>query len=77
MNIATHPERQSRGIGALLLSYVIEQASQQCRRLEAGTGCFGYQLAFYHKAGFRADSIIMDFFLDNYLTRGIQQLNND
>jgi protein-L-isoaspartate O-methyltransferase len=36
------------------------------RRLEVGTGSFGYQLAWYQRAGFRVFAVERDFFLDNY-----------
>jgi hypothetical protein len=35
-------------------------------RLEAGTGTFGYQLAYYQREGFRVSAIDRNFFLDNY-----------
>ncbi|MBN1779863.1 GNAT family N-acetyltransferase, partial [bacterium] len=36
------------------------------RRLEVGTGTFGYQLAWYQREGFRVFAIERDFFLVNY-----------
>ena len=67
MNIAVKEERQQRGIGAILLQHAIETVKNKgARKLEVGTGCFGYQLSFYHRAGFRVMSIDKDFFVKNY-----------
>lgn len=67
MNIAVVPEYQARGIGSALLRHAISTAKHfGANRLEVGTGTFGYQLAFYQKAGFRAYKIERDFFLKNY-----------
>lgn len=67
MNIAVDPTFQRKGIGEKLLYHAIDTAQKiGAERLELGTGTFGYQLAFYQKAGFRVDSIDKDFFLKNY-----------
>ena len=67
MNIAVAPGHQARGIGSALLQHTISTAKHfGANRLEVGTGTFGYQLAFYQKAGFRAYKIERDFFLKNY-----------
>ena len=67
MNISVAPEYQKNGIGKKLLQYVIISTRQtKAKRLEVGTGTFGYQLAFYQREGFRVDSIDKDFFLVNY-----------
>ena len=67
MNIAVDPALQRLGAGSKLLQFVIDDArcSGVCR-LELGTGTFGYQLAFYQKAGFRVESVDRDFFLVHY-----------
>jgi hypothetical protein len=31
-----------------------------------GTGTFGYQLAWYQRAGLRVQAVVRDFFLDQY-----------
>jgi len=63
MNIAVKPELQNQGIGSKLLSHAICSATELgAKHLEVGTGSFGYQLAFYQKAGFRVSSIEKDFF---------------
>lgn len=50
MNIAVHPKFQGQGIGTELLKHMIEIAtSLGAKRLELGTGTFGYQLAFYQR----------------------------
>ena len=67
MNIYVAPEHQRNGIGRKLLQHVIASTREaQVKRLEVGTGTFGYQLAFYQREGFRADAIDKDFFLNNY-----------
>jgi len=67
MNIAVEPKLQGKGIGQILLQHAITSAKKlSAIRLELGTGTFGYQLAFYQKAGFRVDAIDKDFFLRNY-----------
>lgn len=67
MNIAVAPPHQGRGIGTPLLQHAIATArAAGARRLELGTGTFGYQLAFYQRAGFRATGVVRDFFTMNY-----------
>ena len=65
MNIAVGPKQ--KGIGTQLLSSVIVSVKAMgARKLLVGTGTFGYQLAFYQRAGFRVISVDQDFFLRNY-----------
>lgn len=67
MNIAVDPTKHGLGIGTALMRYCIDDLTRRgCERLKVGTGCFGDQLIFYHKLGFRAHSVIRDFFVDNY-----------
>ncbi|GJM60813.1 GNAT family N-acetyltransferase [Persicobacter diffluens] len=67
MNIAVYPSHQKKGIGGQLLKESIQWAiMHQFSSIELGTGTFGYQLAFYQKAGFRVDRIIKDHFLNSY-----------
>ncbi|AGA90944.1 acetyltransferase [Thioflavicoccus mobilis 8321] len=67
MNISVDPKYQKTGIGRNLLQYVIIATREaKARRLEVGTGTFGYQLAFYQREGFRVYSIEKNFFLVNY-----------
>ncbi len=66
-NIVVSPEKQKRGIGTQLLTYVIKYFSDTGeKKLELGTGTFGYQLLFYQRFGFRVKSIREDFFIENY-----------
>lgn len=66
-NIAVCPSAQKRGVGTALLRHVIEEArGKGVSRLVLGTGTFGYQLAFYQRAGFRVDAVIKNHFVDNY-----------
>ncbi len=66
-NIAVDPADQGQGIGARLLRHVIDEArTRGFARIELGTGTFGYQLAFYQRAGFRVTEVVKDHFLDNY-----------
>ncbi len=67
MSIAVAPEAQRQGIGTRLLRHVIAAtAAAGAKRLEVGTGSFGYQLAFYQRHGFRIESVDRDFFVRNY-----------
>ncbi len=77
MAIAVDPDHQQAGLGTALLKHVIELfRASGARRLEVGTGTFGYQLAFYQRQGFRVTRIDHDFFVRNYpgpiLEDGIQ-----
>ena len=66
-NIASLPNRQQKGVGSKLLTFVIaEFAHRKVEKLVLGTGAFGYQLAFYQRLGFRVDSVEKDFFINNY-----------
>lgn len=66
-NIAVDPADQGQGIGAALLRRALEEArTRGFKRMELGTGSFGYQLAFYQRAGFRVESVVKDHFLDHY-----------
>lgn len=67
MNIAVSPSNQKNGIGAQLIEHIIKQSKEVgARRIEVGTGTFGYPLTFYQKHGFRVAGIDKDFFLNNY-----------
>lgn len=67
MSIAVHPAYQKSGYGTALLKWVIDFFRRSgARKLEVGTGTFGYQLAFYQRQGFRVTSIDHDFFVKNY-----------
>ena len=67
MSIAVSPEHQRQGIGSKLLKHVVAAVRDMgARRLEVGTGTFGYQLAWYQRAGFRVFAVERDFFLLNY-----------
>ena len=66
-NIAVCPSIQRHGVGTRLLYHVIEEARNKgFGRIELGTGTFGYQLAFYQRAGFRVEGVIKNYFVDNY-----------
>ncbi|MBN7798769.1 GNAT family N-acetyltransferase [Parahaliea mediterranea] len=66
-NISVYPEHQGRGIGSDLLKFTLASlADRDVKRVELGTGSFGYQLGYYQRIGFRVDSIIKDHFLSNY-----------
>ena len=67
MSIAVSPEYQRKGIGSKLLKHAVTIVRDMgARRLEVGTGTFGYQLAWYQRQGFRVFAIERDFFLVNY-----------
>ena len=66
-NISVRPDMQKRGVGTALLRQVISTAKARgARRIELGTGTFGYQLAFYQRAGFRVQSVVRNHFIDHY-----------
>jgi ribosomal protein S18 acetylase RimI-like enzyme len=67
MSIAVEPKRQRNGIGTILLKHAVETVGNLgARRLEVGTGSFGYQLAWYQREGFRVFAVERNFFLENY-----------
>ena len=67
MSIAVAPEQQQKGIGTILLKHAITTVGELgARRLEVGTGSFGYQLTWYQRVGFRVFAVERDFFLENY-----------
>ncbi|MGD8778057.1 MAG: GNAT family N-acetyltransferase [Ignavibacteria bacterium] len=66
-NIAVSPDFQKKGIGTKLIKYALSQlVDKSIKVVKLGTGTFGYQLTFYQRLGFRVESVIKDFFLDNY-----------
>lgn len=67
MSIAVQPVRQRSGYGTALLKWVLDFFRESgARRMDVGTGTFGYQLAFYQRQGFRVAAIDRDFFVNNY-----------
>lgn len=67
MNIAVSPEHQHKGLGSTLLQHAIATAQDSgARRIEVGTGSFGYQLGWYQREGFRVFTVVPDFFLTHY-----------
>lgn len=67
MSIAVSPEHQRKGIGSSLLRHAVATVHDLgARRLELGTGTFGYQLTWYQREGFRVFALERDFFLNNY-----------
>ena len=67
MSIAVSPEHQRKGIGSKLLRHAVATVHDMgARRLEVGTGTFGYQLTYYQREGFRVFAVERDFFLVNY-----------
>lgn len=67
MSIAVSPEYQRKGIGSKLLRNAVSIVYDMgARRLEVGTGTFGYQLTYYQREGFRVFAVERDFFLVNY-----------
>ena len=67
MNIAVSPHHQQKGYGTSLLVHILEWV-EKCggSQIDVGTGSFGYQLAFYQKAGFRVSAIERDYFTRHY-----------
>ena len=76
-NISVYPEFQKRGIGSGLLRFSLQAlADKKIKRVELSTGTFGYQLAYYQRAGFRVETVVKDYFLKTYpepiIENGIQ-----
>ncbi|KID57136.1 GCN5 family acetyltransferase [Pseudoalteromonas luteoviolacea] len=66
-NISIEPSHQGLGIGTKLLRYVLKALkSKGMTRVELGTGSFGYQLTYYHRLGFRVESVAKNHFLQTY-----------
>jgi len=66
-NISVSKEFQQQGVGTKLLEFVLQELkSKGVKRLELGTGTFGYQLAYYQRLGFRVDSVLKDYFVSHY-----------
>ncbi|MBQ4836594.1 GNAT family N-acetyltransferase [Pseudoalteromonas luteoviolacea] len=66
-NISVYPVYQGQGIGSKLLKFTISELSKRgIRRIELGTGTFGYQLTYYQRIGFRVASVSKDYFLEHY-----------
>lgn len=66
-NLAIAQDYQGQGKGTQLLRHVIGVLrTRGVRRIELGTGAFGYQLAFYQRVGFRVESVVKNHFLDHY-----------
>ncbi|MCL6269587.1 GNAT family N-acetyltransferase [Sansalvadorimonas sp. 2012CJ34-2] len=67
INIAVDPSCQGSGVGSKLLKHALSEMKKLgIKRVELGTGSFGYQLTFYQRAGFRVFAVDRDFFLNNY-----------
>lgn len=80
MAIAVQPEAQQQGYGSLLLRWLLDYYRQQgAQQLAVATGCFGYQLGFYQRQGFRVEQIRKNFFLEHYaepvFEQGIQHFD--
>nr|WP_320113943.1 GNAT family N-acetyltransferase [uncultured Desulfuromonas sp.] len=76
-NISVYPEFQKRGIGSGLLRFSLQAlAGKKIQRVELSTGTFGYQLAYYQRAGFRVETVVKNYFLETYpepiIENGIQ-----
>ncbi|WP_027967802.1 GNAT family N-acetyltransferase [Halomonas halocynthiae] len=76
-NISVHPNHQKQGIGTNLLNFTLKNLiNKSIHRVELGTGAFGHQLTYYHRIGFRVESVAKNHFINNYsepiLENGIQ-----
>jgi len=66
-NVSVFPEYQQKGIGTELLRHSLKALQNKgVKRVELGTGTFGYQLTYYQRLGFRVDSVVKNHFVDNY-----------
>ncbi|MFA0039221.1 GNAT family N-acetyltransferase [Vibrio sp. 10N.261.52.A1] len=66
-NVSVSPKHQQQGIGAEVLNFALKQVvNQGIKRVELGTGTFGYQLTYYQRVGFRVDRVVKNHFIDHY-----------
>ncbi|CAH6803966.1 Uncharacterized N-acetyltransferase YvbK [Vibrio chagasii] len=66
-NLSVCPEHQQQGIGSQVLNFALKQVvNQGIKRVELGTGTFGYQLTYYQRVGFRVDRVVKNHFIDHY-----------
>lgn len=66
-NLAIKADMQGMGFGKRLVSYVVDDLVQRgVTKLSLSTGCFGYQLYFYQKLGFRVEKVLKNHFLHHY-----------
>lgn len=66
-NVSVSEAHQGQGVGTELLEFVLQTLKTKgVARVELGTGTFGYQLAYYQRAGFRVESVVKDHFLTHY-----------
>ncbi len=68
-NLAVAPSYQHRGIARRLLAFAIQRCRQDktCQTLWVGTGNSSLrQLALYQHAGFEMQTVLVDYFVDNY-----------
>ncbi|MCG7550527.1 N-acetyltransferase [Pseudoalteromonas sp. Of7M-16] len=66
-NISVYPAYQGQGIGSKLLQFTLSELSNRgVKRVELGTGTFGYQLTYYQRIGFRVASVSKDYYLKQY-----------
>ena len=68
MNIAVKESCQRRGLGKLLLTHAIGEATKKgYAEVEVGTGNSSiFQLLLYQQCGFRIVGVDFDFFIRNY-----------
>jgi ribosomal protein S18 acetylase RimI-like enzyme len=65
-NLATYEKYHGRGYGSHMLTYIIEEYKNKCKRLLLGTGDIDAILSYYKKFGFVYSHAIKNFFVDNY-----------
>ncbi|KLV05251.1 GCN5 family acetyltransferase [Photobacterium aquae] len=67
VNVSVYPDFQQKGIGSDMLRFALAQlATKNVKRVELGTGTFGYQLTYYQRLGFRVDAVVKDYFIEHY-----------
>lgn len=66
-NIAVAEHFQSKGVGSLMIDFIKEKCSQNCKTLIVGTADCGHQqIRFYEKNGFVKYDVRRNFFIENY-----------
>ena len=65
-NIATDPNRQKKGYGKKLITFVEEMFQNDYRILRVGTGDSPLTIPFYQRCGFEERFRVKNFFTDHY-----------
>ena len=65
-NIATYEKYQRNGYGSNMITYLLENYKNKCKKILIGTGDNNRILSFYKSFGFTYSHTVKDFFTKNY-----------